>query len=133
MTSMLSSPTFAVGLTFCVYYLAQTVYSRRPIFILNPVLISITLIILILKAFSVNYETYYQGGRIISFFLGPVVVALGAPLYRQLEEIRRQGMPILVSTLLGAVVGVSTAAGLAIGLQGLTTAILTPFLIRILF
>lgn len=73
--------------------------------------------ILVLMAFltvsGIRYEDYFQGGRVISFFLGPSVVALGVPLYVQLEEIRKRGRAILVSTAVAAVVGVLSAAGTA--------------------
>jgi predicted murein hydrolase (TIGR00659 family) len=41
------------------------------------------------------------------------VVALGVPLYLRLEEIKRRGKAILISILLGSVVGVISAAGIA--------------------
>lgn len=73
--------------------------------------------ILVLMAFltvsGIRYEDYFQGGRVISFFLGPSVVALGVPLYVQLEEIRKRGRAILVSMAVAAVVGVLSAAGTA--------------------
>lgn len=63
--------------------------------------------------FGVDYETYRAGGEYIDFWLKPAVVALGVPLYRQLESIKRQMLPLLISELAGCVVGVVSVVVLA--------------------
>ncbi len=37
---------------------------------------------------NISYETYNKGGHLIEFWLRPAVVALGVPLYLQLEMIK---------------------------------------------
>ena len=51
------------------------------------------------------YETYNEGGHLIEFWLKPAVVALGVPLYLQLEMIKKQLLPIVISQLAGCLVG----------------------------
>ncbi|MBZ4659329.1 MAG: LrgB family protein [Desulfacinum sp.] len=111
--AFLSSKVFAVFITFLAFYGAQRIYLRFRRFWLNPVLLSIVSLIAFLKATGLPYPTYFEGGRIISFFLGPSVVALGVPLYLQLEEIRKRGRAIGVSMAVASVVGVGSAAGTA--------------------
>ena len=48
-----------------------------------------------------------KGGHLIEFWLKPAVVALGVPLYLQLETIKKQLLPILLSQLAGCIVGVN--------------------------
>ncbi len=110
MTGLIRSPLFAVALTFLVYHLAQRLYGRFHLALFNPVMVSIAVLIVILRTTGLDYQTYNQGGKLISFFLGPAVVALGAPLYRQIEEIRKQGRAMLISLAVGSVVGVLSAA-----------------------
>jgi putative effector of murein hydrolase len=43
---------------------------------------------------------------VLSFFLGPAVVALGVPLFLQGAEIARRGRAILASIVAGSVVGI---------------------------
>ena len=74
--------------------------------ILNPILVSILIIILFLTLFGIKYESYHEGGKLIEFFLKPAVVALGVPLYQQLEKIKKQTFQIIVSQLAGCIVGV---------------------------
>jgi predicted murein hydrolase (TIGR00659 family) len=50
---------------------------------------------------------------LIEFFLKPAVVALGVPLYKQLENIKKQAVPVLLSQLAGCIAGVVSVVFLA--------------------
>lgn len=113
MTEILNSSTFAITVTLLVYWLTQIVYARWRFPILNPVLLTILVLMGLLKGFKIPYEHYSEGGKYISFLLGPAVVALGVPLYQQLDTIKRHGVSIGLSLLLGSVAGIASAAGLA--------------------
>ena len=62
---------------------------------------------------NISYETYEEGGRYISFFLKPAIVALAVPLYRQLEQIKKQAIPILASQVVACVSGVFSVVCIA--------------------
>ena len=62
--------------------------------LLNPILLTIAILIVFLKMTHISYETYNEGGHLIEFWLKPAVVALGVPLYLQLETIKKQLLPI---------------------------------------
>jgi predicted murein hydrolase (TIGR00659 family) len=74
--------------------------------LLNPILLTIASLILFLKLTGISYEAYQEGGQLIEFWLKPAVVALGVPLYLQLEMIKKQLLPILLSQLVGCLVGI---------------------------
>lgn len=74
--------------------------------LLNPILITVIIIISFLMVFHIDYEIYHQGSRYIDFFLKPAVVALGVPLYKQLEKIKKQALNIILSQLIGCIVGI---------------------------
>ena len=97
---------FLLALAFGLYFLARWLQKRTGWLLLNPILLTIALLILFLKAAGVSYETYQEGGHLIEFWLKPAVVALGVPLYLQLEAIKKQLLPILLSQLAGCVAGV---------------------------
>ncbi len=101
-----NSEVFAIALTFVVYFLAMKLNSRFGYFFLNPVLISILCIILFLEITGISFDSYNKGGHYISFLLKPAIVALGVPLYMQLEEIRKQKAGILLSQLAGCIIGI---------------------------
>ncbi|MDE5689899.1 MAG: LrgB family protein, partial [Duncaniella sp.] len=96
---------FLIALTFVVYLASQLLQKRTGISFLNPILLTIIVLICILLGFGVDYESYADGGQYIEFWLKPAVVALGVPLYRQLESIRKQLLPILAAELAGCVIG----------------------------
>lgn len=98
-----------ITLTLAVFCGAQWLQRKTGWILLNPVLLAIALIILILKAGNISYEAYEEGGRYIAFFLKPAIVALAVPLYRQLEQIKKQAIPILASQLVACVTGILSA------------------------
>ena len=114
MRAIISNPIFAVAVTVAVYFAAQRLYLRFRYFWLNPVLLSIAGLIILLKALDLDYRTYNQGGRIISFFLGPAVVALGMVLHQQWQTMRAQWASLGVSILAASLVGIVSATGCAI-------------------
>lgn len=102
----LENKYFLLALTFVVFMLARLLQKRTGIAFLNPILIAIVALIAFLLCTGVDYETYSEGGEYIDFWLKPAVVALGVPLYRQLESIKKQLIPILFAELAGCIVGI---------------------------
>ena len=104
--AFLENSYFLLALTFIVFILAKIINRRTGLMLLNPILISVTILILFLWLTGIPYETYTAGGGYIEFWLKPAVVALGVPLYRQLSTIRKQLLPILAAELAGCVAGI---------------------------
>ncbi|MBV9773407.1 MAG: LrgB family protein [Gemmatimonadetes bacterium] len=113
MAETLPGAVLAVVATAAAYYGAQWVYRRTRLLVLNPVLVASAVVIAALLLLGVPYDAYNRGGRVLSYFLGPAVVALGVPLHLQWGEIARRGRSIFASILAGSVVGILTAAGAA--------------------
>lgn len=107
-----------IAATLAVYAAGRWLQRRTGSVLLHPVLVSIVVLIALLRATGISYETYDHGGRVFTFLLGPAVVALGLPLYRQMAEIGRRGRAVLVSLAAGSIVGVVSAAGTALLLGG---------------
>ena len=95
-----------LALTFGAFALFKELQRRTGWVLLNPILLTIALLILFLKLTGISYEAYQEGGQLIEFWLKPAVVALGVPLYLQLEMIKKQLLPILLSQLVGCLVGI---------------------------
>lgn len=102
-----------IALTFIVFLASKLLQRRTGVALLNPILVSIIILIVILSCAGVDYETYAAGGEYIDFWLKPAVVALGVPLYRQLESIKKQMLPLLLAELAGCVVGIVSVVGVA--------------------
>ena len=104
--NFLANKYFLIALTFIVFVAARMFQRRTGIAMLNPILVTTILLIGFMLGADVDYDTYAEGGSYIEFWLKPAVVALGVPLYRQLEAIRKQLLPILVAELAGCVAGI---------------------------
>lgn len=102
---IMSNPIILLAITFGIYYVARQIQKRTGWVVLNPILITIVALIALLQLTGISYETYEQGGQYIDFWLKPAIVALGVPLYQNLGQIRRQLLPILMSQLVGCLVG----------------------------
>lgn len=112
-------------ITIAVYLGARSAYRRTRLALLNPALLSIATIIGLLLLTRTPYEHYATGGRLLSFWLGPAVVALGVPLAHQLETIRRNALAIGVALVAGSVVGIVTAVGVATALHAAPDVVLS--------
>ena len=119
----LESEFFLIAITFVVYYVAKRLQRKTGWVVLNPILLTILFLIAFLKLTGISYEVYAEGTSIIDFWLKPAIVALGVPLYMQLNSIRKQLVPVLVSELIGCVVGVVSVA-LTAKLMGASDAVI---------
>ena len=104
--SFLENNFFLLAVTFGIFFFAKLLQKKTGLVLLNPILLTIAVLIIFLKMTHISYETYNKGGHLIEFWLRPAVVALGVPLYLQLEMIKKQLLPILLSQLAGCIVGV---------------------------
>ncbi|MCM4161579.1 LrgB family protein [Antarcticibacterium flavum] len=99
-------PVFGIFITLLAFFVAGKIKRKWDYVLLNPVLLSITFIILFLLIFNIDFEDYNRGGQYLSFFLGPAVVALGVFFYEKYEEIKQNIKPFLVAVAAGGVSGI---------------------------
>ncbi len=108
---------FGFFLTVLVYYTLSLLFERSGRkFYLNPVLLSIVFISLFLKTTGINYKTYMKGAGIIFYFLGPAVVSLAIPLYKQRKIIAEYAKEIATGVILGGLVAPLSAIYIAMAL-----------------
>lgn len=121
-------PVLWVAISLLIYGVSRRLYLRLQMPLLHPVLVTIVLLILLLRTSGVEYETYMRGGRYISFFLGPSVVALGVPLYLRLQEMKRASPAMLTAVAFGSLIGIVSVVvpALALGAPGVVVRSLAP-------
>lgn len=103
-------------LAFEVGRLVQRSCNGSPL--ANPVLIAVVLIIPVLGACGVSYDTYMRGAGFIHFLLGPAAVALAVPIYDNRDRIRESMRGLLAGVAAGATVACASAVALAWWLGG---------------
>ncbi|XUY28588.1 LrgB family protein [Agrobacterium sp. rho-8.1] len=104
-----TSPLLWLAGTLAIWQISLRVCDLRPANpLLNPVMMSVCLMVGILQIASIDYTTYFEGAQFIHFLLGPATVALGIPLYRQLSLVKANLFPILCASVIGSVTAVSS-------------------------
>jgi predicted murein hydrolase (TIGR00659 family) len=124
--SLAEKPVIETGATVLAFW-AATRLSRlggsHPL--LNPTLLAIIFISLGLEATHIPYETYLRGADTVHFMLGPAVVLLAVPLFRQKAVVRASARLIAVGLAVGLPVGVLSALGIAWALGASSQTILS--------
>ena len=113
MTLLTHHPLFAIALTLAAFLIAAWLYRRSGWLVLQPVLVSVTLIVATLLLFGVDYATYRAGAEPVAWLLGPATVALAVPLQHNIKRIRQLFWPVMITLTAGGVL--SVALTLAIG------------------
>ena len=123
------TPLLWLALTVGVFWLAQQIYhNTRGFALLNPVLVSIGVLVGLLTITDTSYAVYFDGAQFIHFLLGPATVALAVPLAGQAAELRRAWLPIVVALSAGSLTAIvsAMAIGWAVGLTPETLLSMLP-------
>jgi predicted murein hydrolase (TIGR00659 family) len=102
-----------LAITIALYLASRRLYERTRMAVFNPALVCIAAVIILLVATRTPYADYQRAGRLLGFWLGPAVVALGLPLALQLETVRRNAVGIALGLGAGALIGIVAAVGVA--------------------
>lgn len=109
-----ASPLLALTLTLLAYMGGTWLYHRsRQNALLNPVLIAVCVIVGLLVLTDTDYGTYFEGAQFVHFLLGPATVALAVPLYRQVQQVKRSLLAIIVAVISGSLTAALSAVGIA--------------------
>ena len=84
---------------------------RHPL--ANPVLIAVAIVAALLRLTGTDYRTYFDGAQFVHFLLGPATVALAVPLFRNLDLVRRNLLPMAAALAVGSAVAIVSAVGIA--------------------
>ena len=111
---LVQNPLFGITATLGAYEIGSWLQRRcggSPL--VNPVLISIVLIVAGLELAGISYDTYLRGDDLIRFLLGPATVALALPIYINASRIWGATLSIFAGVAVGATVACASAVGIA--------------------
>lgn len=107
LNAIYENPLFGIILSLLAYEVAVFIYNKSNKFVLlNPLLVSVSMVIAFLLIFDIPYDTYNLGGKILTMFISPITVVLAVPLYLQIKELRDNAGIILTAIFFGAVASV---------------------------
>lgn len=96
-----NSAASGIVLSLLAFEIGTWIRKKWKLAILNPLLISILIVIGFLVCFRIDYESYNSSAKYISYFLTPATVSLAIPLYQQIELLKKNLAAILVGILSG--------------------------------
>ncbi|WP_434456953.1 LrgB family protein [Stutzerimonas urumqiensis] len=107
--AVIGHPLFGVGITLASYQLACLAYERTRWVLLQPVLVSMVLVIAVLLLCGIEYADYRRASELLTVLLGPATVALAVPLFLNMRRIRELFWPTVLTLVLAG--SVATALG----------------------
>lgn len=105
---------FGVLVSLCAYGLGVLLKKKTKLGCMNPLLISIIVTILIVLTFHIDYDTYYEGAKYISYLLTPATVCLAIPLYEKFEQLKKNKTAILIGITSGVLTSLVTILVLSV-------------------
>lgn len=105
---ILSSIVVVAG-TIALFQLFAVLQRKLNAIWLQPMLVSILVIIAILLWQDISFERYFSNSWLLNALLEPAVVALGFPLYQHLETITKQWKSIILVLFIGVFIAISSS------------------------
>lgn len=96
-----NSVFFGAFVSLGAYEIGLLMKRKFKLAIFNPLLISIFCVMGVLMVLGVDYESYEEGGKYISYLLTPATVCLAVPLYQQLHLLKKNIKAIAAGILSG--------------------------------
>ncbi len=103
MTLIQESLYFGFVISILAYLFGVWLKKRLGWAILNPLLVSVVVVIAFLAVMGIDYDTYNVSAKYISYLLTPSTVCLAIPLYRQLELLKKN-LPAVGAAIFSGVV-----------------------------
>ena len=84
---------------------------------MNPLFVSIVLVIAILQLMGIDYDHYNQGADIITYLLTPSTICLAVPLHEQMQLLKHNMKAVMVGIVTGVLSSVVCILLLAMLMQ----------------
>lgn len=127
MNMLENSVFFGVMISLVSYAIGMWLKRKTGWALMNPLLVSIVLVIATLLIFNISYDSYKQGSNIITYLLTPATVCLAVPLYQQVELLKRNFKALMAGMLAGVLASLCCILLMALAL-GLDHATYVTFL-----
>lgn len=103
-----------VTLSLVAYLIGTLLKKKFKLGIFNPLLISIVVSIAVLVVGKVDYDTYNEGAKYLSWLLTPATVCLAIPLYEQWGLLLKNFKAVMLGLVAGTITSLTTVLVLAL-------------------
>lgn len=114
MTFLQESLYFGFVISILSYLFAVWLKQKLGWAILNPLLVSVVLVIGCLLVFGIDYDTYNGSAKYISYLLTPSTVCLAIPLYKQMELLKKNLLAVGIAILSGVIASAASIFALCL-------------------
>ena len=90
---------FGVVISLIGYEIGALLKRKLKLALFNPLLISIIFVMVVLSIGRIDYDSYYEGAKYLSYLLTPATVCLAVPLYEQLELLKKHKSAIVAGII----------------------------------
>ncbi len=101
-----------IGTLIC-YVLAKKLHKKYPYMLLAPGIFVPIILVILMLAFNISYDTYMLENQWLIWMLGPATIAFAIPIYEYRKVIQEHALSIGLGIVLGMIVGVISAFYLA--------------------
>lgn len=96
-------PVFGFTLCLVAYCIGVKAKTRFNYPFVNPMIVASLICIAVLVTLRIPLENFFNGANMISMFLAPATAVLALSMYRQLETIKENLIPILAGCITGVI------------------------------
>ena len=114
MTDLLAIGVLPVSLTLIAFLAGQKLQKKFRSPLLNPILISVILVLIFLSLTGLPVADYKAGMGTLSWLLTPATICLAVPMYEQFQILKKNLPMILAGVAAGAVSCLIMVAGFSI-------------------
>lgn len=105
---ILNSAASGVFLSLAAYGIGVLIKRKWNYAVVNPLMIAIVLVIIFLLASGVEYKTYYESAKYLSYLLAPATVSLAVPMYERLQLLKDNYVAIFIGIISGVLASLAS-------------------------
>ncbi len=110
---MQTSAYAGVTISLISYGLGNWLKKKTGLGLFNPLLISMIITMLFLLGCRIDYDTYNEGAKYLSWLLTPATVCLAIPLYEEWELLKSNAKAVVIGISSGVITSLLTVFVLA--------------------
>lgn len=102
------NPLFSLLLIVLSYLFGLWCQKKTKKSWVNPLLISIIVILILMKILNIPLAAFNEGGNIVAMFLSPATALLALSIYKEREKVKKNFIPIFAGSVVGSLVSVGS-------------------------
>lgn len=106
--ALTETPVFGVMITLFAFWIGVVLHEKTKLSFLQPILTATILIIILLKLIDMDYQVYKEQNAFLNFMLTPAAVVLAVPLYKNIDILKKNAVPVIAGICAGTLTTMAT-------------------------